>query len=207
MKTETGKDLENSNGSNGVAAVAASGALAEMPKNRSVAEFESPPSEAPAASKPAPAGTPEHRHRKWLVRAVVVAALVASGYFLVPWVNTVLNTVSTDDAYVNGHVTYVAPRVSGQVAKVLVDDNNRVKKGDLLVQLDKEPYQVQVALKRAAVQVAESNVTLAEARSRGLEAQLGSQRWKLQLASEQVDSLIAQLREKVATLQFAGSHP
>ena len=35
--------------------------------------------------------------------------------------------------------------------QVLVDDNNRVKKGDLLVQLDKEPYQVQVAIKQAAV--------------------------------------------------------
>ena len=50
-----------------------------------------------------------------------------------------LNTVSTDDAYVNGHVTFVAARVAGQVTKVLVDDNNRVNQGDLLVQLDKEP--------------------------------------------------------------------
>jgi hypothetical protein len=48
------------------------------------------------------------------------------------------NTVSTDDAYVNGHVTLVASRVSGQVSRVLVDDNDRVKKGALLVQLDKE---------------------------------------------------------------------
>jgi membrane fusion protein (multidrug efflux system) len=112
-----------------------------------------------------------------------------------------LNTVNTDDAYVNGHVTYVAPRISGQVATVLVDDNNRVKKGDLLVQLDKEPYQVQVALKRAAVGVAERNVTVAESKVRSLEAQLGSQRWKLQMACEQVDSLIALLREKVANLR------
>jgi membrane fusion protein (multidrug efflux system) len=51
-----------------------------------------------------------------------------------------LNTVSTDDAYVNGHVTFVAPRVRGQVARVLVDDNYRVRKGDLLVELDKEPF-------------------------------------------------------------------
>ena len=84
------------------------------------------------------------------------------GYFLVPWVDTALSTVSTDDAYVNGHVTLVAPRVSGQVMKVLVDDNQRVKKGDLLVQLDKEPFQVQVSLKRAAVRVAEANLAAAE---------------------------------------------
>jgi multidrug resistance efflux pump len=42
-----------------------------------------------------------------------------------------LNTVSTDDAYVNSHVTFVAPRVSGQVMGVLVDDNSRVRKGDV----------------------------------------------------------------------------
>jgi membrane fusion protein (multidrug efflux system) len=144
---------------------------------------------------------PGNRYRKWLLLATTAAALVAGGYFLVPWVNTVLNTVSTDDAYVNGHVTMVAPRVSGQVARVLVDDNDRVKKGDLLVQLDKEPFQVQVALKRAAVQVAEANLAAAESKARGLEAQLGSQRWKLQVTSEQVNALIAQLKVKAANLR------
>ena len=130
-----------------------------------------------------------------------MAALAVGGYFLAPWVHTALNTVSTEDAYVNGHATFVAPRVSGQVMKVLVDDNNRVKKGDLLVQLDKEPYQVQVALKRTAVRAAEVNLAAAESKARGLEAQLGAQRWKLQNASEQVDAQVALLRSQVAALR------
>jgi membrane fusion protein (multidrug efflux system) len=169
------------------------------------------PPEAPATPKdgvpgltppqPPVATPPGHRYRKWLLGAGIVAALVVGGYFLVPWVDTVLNTVSTDDAYVNGHVTMVAPRVSGQVGRVLVDDNQRVKKGDLLVQLDKEPFQVQVALKRATVRVAEKNLAAAESKARGLEAQLGSQRWKLQLTSEQVDALVAQLKVKAANLR------
>ncbi len=83
---------------------------------------------------------------------------MVGGYFLYPAVETALNTVSTDDAYVNGHVTFVAPRVSGQVSRVLVDDNYRVKKGALLVQLDKEPYQDQVAIKQAAVVAAEADL-------------------------------------------------
>jgi membrane fusion protein (multidrug efflux system) len=135
-----------------------------------------------------------------LLWAFTVAALGVGGYFLVPWVETALNTISTDDAYVNGHVTFVAPRVSGKVAKVFVDDNQRVKEGDLLVQLDKEPFEVQVALKRAAVRLAEKNLVAAEAQARGLEAQLGSQRWKLQNASEQVNTQIANLRAAIATL-------
>ena len=153
-----------------------------------------PPSEAPA--KP-----PVHRYRKWLLLAGTVAVLVVGGYFLVPWVNTALNTVSTDDAYVNGHVTLVAPRVTGQVKQVLVDDNERVKKGDLLVQLDKEPFQVQVSLKRAAVRVAEANLTAAEAKARGLEALANSQRWKIRTASQLVKNQIALLHARVAALR------
>src|SRR5262249_11201643 len=104
--------------------------------------------------QPPVATLPGHRYRKWLLLAGTVAALVVGGYFLVPWVDTALNTVSTDDAYVNGHVTFVAPRVPGKVLEVFVDDNNRVRKGDLLVRSDPKPFQVEVNLKRAAVEVA-----------------------------------------------------
>ena len=72
--------------------------------------------------------------------AVVLAVLALVK--VVPYVINAFRTVSTDDAYVNGHVTFVAPRVPGQVVRVLVDDNNRVQRGNLLVQLDKEPYRV-----------------------------------------------------------------
>ena len=82
-------------------------------------------------------------------RRRALLAVILVGYFGVPLVLRALTTVSTDDAYVNGHVTFVAPRVAGQVVKVLVDDNDRVRKGDLLVQLDKRPYQVAVDAKQA----------------------------------------------------------
>jgi membrane fusion protein (multidrug efflux system) len=134
-----------------------------------------------------------------LLLAGVVAGLAVGGYLLVPFVETALNTVSTDDAYVNSHVTFVAPRVSGQVARVFVDDNYRVKRGDLLVQLDKEPYQVQVAIKKAAVRAAEADMVAAQAQVRGLEALGGSQRWQLQTAMEQVANQVANLRANVAT--------
>src|SRR4051794_20004863 len=85
------------------------------------------------------AARPALSWRRGAVAAVLVLALLGVGYWLAPLVQTALNTISTDDAYVNGHVTFVAPRVAGQVARVLVDDNYRVSKGDLLVELDKEP--------------------------------------------------------------------
>jgi len=127
--------------------------------------------------------------------------LAAAAYFLVPWVTTTLNTVSTDDAYVNGHYTFVTPRVSGHVKEVLVDDNQRVKKGDLLVQLDPEPYQVQFAAKKAAVEAAQTDLANAQSQARALEAQASSMRWKLQHAMEDVNNQIASLRANVATLE------
>jgi membrane fusion protein (multidrug efflux system) len=136
-----------------------------------------------------------------LLSVAAAVAVAAAGYFLIPVVSTALNTVSTDDAFVNGHMTFVAPRVSGQIMKVLVDDNQHVKKGDLLVQLDKEPYQVQAALKRAAVRNADANLIAAESTARGLEAQLGTERWVLQNASEKVDAQVSLLRSEVATLR------
>jgi membrane fusion protein (multidrug efflux system) len=147
----------------------------------------------------AAAGPPPHRGRKWLLLFGAIVGLTAAGYFLYPVFQTMLNTVSTDDAYVNGHVTLVAPRVAGQVSRVLVDDNYRVKKGSLLVQLDKEPFQVQVAIKTASVRAAEADLVAARAQVRGLEAMGGSQRWQLQSAMEQVNNQVANLRADVAT--------
>src|SRR5262249_38178864 len=131
----------------------------------------------------------------------VVAGVAVAAYFLVPWLLLLLNTVSTDDAYVNGHVTFTAPRVAGQVTRVLVDDNYRVKKGALLVQLDKEPYQVQVDLKKAAVEVAQTNLFAAEAQARGQVAQARSLRFKMEHSMEDVNNQIANLRAKVAVYE------
>lgn len=132
--------------------------------------------------------------------AVILAIVLAFG---IPIAAHALNTVSTDDAYVNGHVTFVAPRVNGQVTRVLVDDNNRVRKGDSLVRLDKEPYQIEVDIQKAAVDTAEAGVASAEATVRGMEAQARSQRWKLQHAMEEVQNQVAVLRSNVAALDSA----
>ena len=123
--------------------------------------------------------------------------------FGIPWIRFVLSTVSTDDAFVNGHVTFVAPRVHGEVARVLVDDNNRVHKGDLLVELDKEPFRDAVAVKKAAVDTAQADLEAAKATVRGIEAQARSRRWQLQQAVENVENQIALLHARVAALKKA----
>ena len=155
----------------------------------------------PAQKAPA---TPAHYRPRWkrrlalgVLAAVVLAAIWKFG---VPWIELTLNTVSTDDAYVNGHVTFVAARVSGQIVRVFVDDNNRVHEGQVLAQLDKEPYEDEVAVKRAAVDTAKADLLTATATVRGLEAQARGQYWQLQNAMENVDNRMAQLHARVADL-------
>ena len=140
------------------------------------------------------------RRRRLLIGVLGALILVAACVFGIPWVREMLNTVSTDDAYVNSHVTFVAPRVSGQIAQVLVDDNYRVQKGELLAELDKEPFQIAVSRKKAAVDTAEADLQAAKAEARGIEAAAMSRRWKLQRAVEDLDNQIALLHARVAAL-------
>jgi membrane fusion protein (multidrug efflux system) len=150
------------------------------------------------ASPPTPSTARSRKGRsKWAAGiTLLVVVLLAAAY----WIYSVLGTVSTDDAYVNGHVTFVAPRVSGQVARVLVDDNNRVRKGDLLVELDKEPLQVQVSIAQTALAAAQADLAYTQAQTRGLEGQTRSLRFALDHAIEDVDNQIALLRSKAAVV-------
>lgn len=165
------------------------------------------PTEAPPdgiASPPAAEGRPSSakgRARRASIWAAGGLVAVVALLEIVPWLVKAMTTVSTDDAYVNGHVTLVAPRVPGQVARVLVDDNNHVRKGDLLVQLDKEPNEVQVRIARSAVAAAEADLVAAQAQVRGLEALGRSQRFNLARAIEDQENQVAELRARVATLE------
>jgi membrane fusion protein, multidrug efflux system len=138
------------------------------------------------------------KRRNWVLPLFIVLTVVLL-WFGIPIVVRTFTAVSTDDAYVNSYVTFVAPRVAGQVARVLVDDNNRVKKGDVLVELDPEPFRVQVAIKQAAVDTAQAALVVAEATTRSQAAQIRSGRFKLERAIEDVDNQIATIHARVAT--------
>ena len=161
-----------------------------------------PKADAPIAR--APIRKQLQRRPLWMWIAGGVLLLLAL-YEAVPWAITAFKTESTDDAYVNGHVTFVAPRVPGQVVRVLVDDNNRVRKGDLLVQLDKEPYQVKVDIAQAALVLARAGIVTAQAKVRGLESLARSQRFDLANAMHNLNDQVADLHSKVDALQAANA--
>jgi membrane fusion protein (multidrug efflux system) len=169
-------------------------------KNASAAD-DAKPSQPQSEPRPMqPKAATATRGKKLLAGALGVAVLAVLLVFGIPWIEQMLNSVSTDDAYVNGHVTFVAPRVAGQISRVLVDDNNRVRKGDLLAELDKEPYRVAVSEKQAAVDTANADLQAATAAARAIEAEAMSQRWNLQRAVQDVDNQIALLHARIAAV-------
>jgi membrane fusion protein (multidrug efflux system) len=150
---------------------------------------------------PTPPGSDKGKasKKRRLRTALIIIGAIVIVFVIIPKAFHAWHTVSTDDAYVNSYVTFVAPRVGGQVARVLVDDNNRVKKGDVLVELDPEPFQVQVAIKQAAVDSAQAQLVTAQATVRSQLAQTRGLRFKVQHAIEDVDNQIALIRARVAT--------
>ncbi len=116
----------------------------------------------PAPETPPPAKRRALMHRPpvvWLVALLAVAGIIFGAMVLLGvWTHE-----STDDAFIDGHVIQVAPKISGKVAKVNITDNQEVKKGDTLLVIDPRDNDAVVAQKQAALSVAEAKEKSAEA--------------------------------------------
>jgi membrane fusion protein (multidrug efflux system) len=148
----------------------------------------------------APPDMPRARRRPWSgITLVRLAVLITAGVIVVlfatqwdRWVGLAVRQV-TDDAYVRGDITPLSAQVEGYVRRVPVDDFQRVKAGELVVQIEDDDY-------RARVAQAEADLQAAKAEARGIEAEARSRRWKLQRAVEDLDNQIALLHARVAAL-------
>ena len=99
-------------------------------------------------------GIPDQR-RRVIIGAASLIALAGILYGGWAWWHA-RGHVSTDDAYVEGAVTVVSAKVMGNVAELLVQDNQLVKAGDLLVRVDSRDYRAKRDQAAAAVAVAEA---------------------------------------------------
>lgn len=92
----------------------------------------------------------------FLVCIAIILILGVGWYWLVS-----LQYVSTENAFLEGHLVQVAPQVSGPVAEVRVEENAHVEKGELLVRLDPTDYKV--ALQQARTRLAKAKADLDQA--------------------------------------------
>jgi membrane fusion protein, multidrug efflux system len=84
-----------------------------------------------------------------ILAGVIIAGLVGIGVYIM----TNVNHETTDDAYIEGRIHTVAPKVSGTVLKVNVEDNQLVKKTDLLIEIDPVDYILKVREAQANLEV------------------------------------------------------
>ncbi|SDF98728.1 MULTISPECIES: HlyD family secretion protein [unclassified Duganella] len=122
--------------------------------------------QAPAAAASAP---PQQPNRRVLVVAAIVAlAALATGGRM--WYRSHYY-VETDNAYVAGHVHPVSSRIAGVVTKVLIDDNQLVKEGDVIAELDPFDQGVKVEQIQAQIASAQQQVLQADAQIAQVQAQ------------------------------------
>ena len=98
---------------------------------------------------------------KWILIAVVI--LLVAGYFGFGYWQYASTHESADDAYTTEHIHQISPRINGTVQRVLVDDNVRVKAGQVLVQLDPRDYEVSLRQAQADLSSGRAAVTQGEA--------------------------------------------
>jgi len=79
------------------------------------------------------------KKKRIIVPIITVILITIAGLY---FYDRAMTYVSTDDAYIEGHTVQISPKVSGNIIKVYIEDNQKVEKGKLLAEIDPADYQV-----------------------------------------------------------------
>ena len=126
----------------------------------------------------------------WFIGLLVLATLITAGVLY--WLHS-RHFETTDDAFIDGNISQVSARISGRVTRIAFQDNQEVKAGQVLVELDPRDYQVK--LDQAISQRAQAQAQAGQAR-----AQLGLQQANLDQAQANVRVTEADLGQAQADL-------
>jgi membrane fusion protein (multidrug efflux system) len=133
-----------------------------------------------------------------IIVAAVVIVLAIIGFFV--WFAR-RNEVTTDDAYTDGNVVTMVPKVSGYVVQLDIDDNSRVKKGDLLLRIDPRDYLTAKAQADAALALA-----IAQLQSAQEALRIAKVQYPAQLVTAQAQQQAAAAALEQAERQYARQH-
>jgi membrane fusion protein, multidrug efflux system len=170
-----------------------------------------PMEKAPKPAEPAPVAARKGSKRRIVLLVLLAAGLVAGGLYGWRTIRFYGTHAETDDAQVEAHIDPVIPKVAGYVRQVLVDDNQKVTLGDLLLTIDDRDYRSRIATAegelqnaRAAVAVARSTVVAAQTTREKTAADLqryAALRNKEEISQQQYDAAKAAADSAVAQVQ------
>jgi membrane fusion protein (multidrug efflux system) len=113
---------------------------------------------------------PIYKKPAFIITTIIVAVVLIVGVIIL-WL-ILRQYVSTNDAYIDGHVTQVSPRASAQVIALHIDDNQFVHQGDLLIELDPTDYELALAQAQAQAVSAQGRLEQAAAQTNSANAEV-----------------------------------
>ncbi len=125
------------------------------------------------------AGNNGKKRKAFMIVGVVVLVGVIAGWFYTGYRRT---HVATDDAFIDGNIHTVAAKIYGTVKTIAVKDNQQVKQGDLLVEIDPADYNVRLREASSAVGAEKAKLAEAETKIAAAKANLDLQQANLKLA-------------------------
>ena len=140
------------------------------------------------------------RHRRVLLTGASLVTLLGVGVFAGYWWQVGRFLEETDDAYVRADWVAVSPRIAGYVAQVLVEDNQPVKAGDVLVRLDDRDFIEQLRSTQARLLQARAAATARQSSLHTLDARLDEQQQRIAQAEAALHSSEAEAQR--ARLDF-----
>jgi membrane fusion protein (multidrug efflux system) len=130
-----------------------------------------------------PAPVPKSGNKKIKALLILFSVIIIGGWFGLRMFITGKTHIETDNAFIEARIVPVSSKVSGTVARVLVNDNQLVKRGDLLLEIDPRDYQLQIAKATAGVGMAENE-------SGGEQMKVAGARAALQSAKARYDQAV-----------------
>lgn len=144
---------------------------------------------------------------KGLILAALGASAIALGVYGYNYWQYASSHQSTDNATVTGHIYQVSTKIPGTVEQVLVDDNQLVKKGQLLVKLDARDYQTKQLQAQAAIETARRQADTAQVNiglaSQNAQAQVASAQGNVNSAKSSISAAQAEVKEATAGIPAA----
>ncbi len=141
----------------------------------------------------------KNNNGKRKIAGIIILILVFSicamgGYYYWQYLKT---RVTTDNAYVRGHIHMISPRVTGTVTEIYVKDNMKVKSGDLLLKIDPADFIVQVKKAEAALQNAKQEIRRRYAAVETAKAAIVLSKSKFELAKTELRRIKTLVEKKV----------